>query len=204
MPSPQRVHQRAEHCDASRSGSQRCRPPRLSLPSFVILRCKAVLRLPATVGCAVLLALCGCGQVDASRLSDAPSSAPAQPEPAASPTSPPTAPATVTPASAAPQPQTQAPPPAPPPPTISVAFASGSVTVSVTGIAGGGHQVHVHRDCSGNPNLHITTLGDVFVNPDGSGSRTFSLAPSLRGRGFDLLVYPLGASQGPPTLCTGI
>jgi hypothetical protein len=44
----------------------------------------------------------------------------------------------------------------------------------------------------------------VFVNPGGSGSRTFSLAPSLRGHGFDLLVYPLGASQGPPTLCTAI
>jgi len=80
----------------------------------------------------------------------------------------------------------------------------GSVTVSVTGIASGAHQVHVHRDCSGNPNLHLTTLGDVFVNGDGSGSRTLSLAPSLRGRGFDLLVYPVGASQGPPTLCTGI
>jgi hypothetical protein len=44
----------------------------------------------------------------------------------------------------------------------------------------------------------------VFVNPGGSGSRTFSLAPSLRDHGFDLLVYPLGASQGPPTLCTAI
>ena len=77
-------------------------------------------------------------------------------------------------------------------------------TVSVTGIANGAHQVHVHRDCTGNPNLHVTTLGTVFAQPDGSGSRTFSLAPSLRGRGFDLLVYPLGASQGPPTLCTGI
>src|SRR5262249_16076682 len=114
VPSPQRVHQRAEHRDASRSGSQRCRPPRLSLPSFVILRCKAVLRLPATVGCAVLLALCGCGQVDASRVSDAPSSAPAQPEPAASPTSPSPAPATVTPASPTPHPPTHAPPPPPP------------------------------------------------------------------------------------------
>ena len=97
------------------------------------------------------------------------------------------------------------PPPAPAPqPAISLTFAPGSVTVSVIGIANGAHQVHVHRDCTGNPNLHITTLGDVFVNPGGSGSRTFSLAPSLRGRGFDLLVYPLGASQGPPNLCTGI
>lgn len=87
---------------------------------------------------------------------------------------------------------------------ISLAFGMGTVTVSVTGIANGAHQVHVHRDCTGNPNLHITTLGDVFVNPDGSGSRTFSLPASLRGRGFDLLVYPLGASQGPPNLCAHI
>jgi hypothetical protein len=34
--------------------------------------------------------------------------------------------------------------------------------------------------------------------------RTFSLPVSLRGRGFDLLVYPLGASQGPPDLCAAI
>ena len=102
-------------------------------------------------------------------------------------------------------PQAVQPPPAPAPqPAISLTFAPGSVTVSVIGIANGAHQVHVHRDCTGNPNLHITTLGDVFVNPGGSGSRTFSLAPSLRGRGFDLLVYPLGASQGPPNLCAGI
>ena len=80
----------------------------------------------------------------------------------------------------------------------------GSVSVSVTGIANGPHQVHVHRDCTGNPNLHITALGDVFVNPDGSGSRTFSLPASLRGRGFALLVYPVGASQGPPNLCAHI
>src|SRR5262249_60528475 len=165
VPSPQRVHQRAEHRDASRSGSQRCRPPRLSLPSFVILRCKAVLRLPATVGCAVLLALCGCGQVDASRLSDAPSSAPAQPEPAASPTSPPTAPATVTPASAAPQPQTQAPPPAPPPPPISVAFASRSVTAPAPGIPGGGPQGPVHRHCRRHPHPHIPAPADGYREP---------------------------------------
>jgi len=181
------------------------RPHRLSLPTCVIHRWKVVLRLPATVGCAVLLALCGCGQVDASRLAEAPSSAHVQPGRGASPTPAPTAPAKVTPPSPAPPTPTQAPPPAPPPsPTISLAFGSGSVTVAVAGIANGGHEVHVHRDCSGNPNLHITTLGDLFVNADGSGSRTFSLAPSLRGRGFDLLVYPPGASQGPPTLCTGI
>jgi hypothetical protein len=42
------------------------------------------------------------------------------------------------------------------------------------------------------------------MNPDGLGSQTFLLAPSLRGRGYDLLVYPLGALQGPPTFCTGI
>ena len=89
-------------------------------------------------------------------------------------------------------------------PTISLAFGLGSVTVSVTDIASGAHQVHVHRDCSGNPNLHITTLGNLFVNADGSGSRTFSLGPSLRGRGFDLLVYPVGASQGLPALCASI
>jgi hypothetical protein len=95
-------------------------------------------------------------------------------------------------------------PPAPPGPAISLAFGSGSVTVSVTGIANGAHQVHVHRDCTGNPGLHITTLGNVIVRPDGSGSGTFSLAPSLRDRGFDLLVYPLGASQGTPALCRRI
>jgi hypothetical protein len=86
--------------------------------------------------------------------------------------------------------------PAPSAPAISLSFGPGSVTVSVTGIANGAHQVPVHRDCTGNPNLHITTLGEVFVNPDGSGSRTFWLAPSRRDRGFDLLVYPLRASQG--------
>ena len=160
-----------------------------------------MVRLPATVGFAVLLSVSGCSQVGASRLSDAPSSPPPRSEAAASPTLAPSAPAAVTMAAPAPRPPNQAPPT---PPTISLAFGPGSVTVSVTGVASGGHQVHVHGDCSGNPTLHITTLGDVFVNADGAGSRTFSLAQSLRGRGFDLLVYPLGASQGPPTLCVGI
>jgi hypothetical protein len=74
----------------------------------------------------------------------------------------------------------------------------------VSGIANGAHQVHIHRDCSGNPNLHITTLGNVFVNPGGSGSQTFSVSASLRAHGYDVLVYPLGASQGPPNLCSSI
>jgi hypothetical protein len=164
-----------------------------------------VLRSVVTVGCIVLLGMCGCGQASASHPADVPSSGPAQPASAASPSAATSAPAKGPPAQEPSPPlPAQAPPPAPPVPTISLAFGPGSVTVSVTDIASGAHQVHVHRDCSGNPNLHITTLGTVFVNTDGSGSRTFSLAPSLRGRGFDLLVYPLGASQGPPTLCTGI
>jgi hypothetical protein len=155
-----------------------------------------VLKLLVTVGCAVLLAMSGCGQARvANRPADQASSPAAQPAPASSPTLAPAPLATVTPT---------LPPPPPPAPPISLSFGPGSVTVSVSGIANGAHQVHVHRDCTGNPNLHITALGDVFVNPDGSGSRTFSLPPSLRGRGFDLLVYPLGASQGPPTLCTAI
>lgn len=162
-----------------------------------------MLKVMVTLGCAVLLGTSGCGQADASRPGAVPSAAPAQPASTASPTPATSVPSTVAPAQPAPPPPTQAPPP-PPVPTISLAFGMGSVTVSVTGIASGAHQVHVHRDCSGNPNLHLTTLGDVFVNADGSGSRTFSLASSLRGRGFDLLVYPLGASQGPPTFCTGI
>src|SRR5262245_60522627 len=160
-----------------------------------------MLKLLSTLGCAVLLALSGCGQaVVSNRPSDQASSPAAQPAPASTPT---LAPATPAPATPPPAPSTPA-PAAPPAPAISLSFGPGSVTVSVTGIASGSHQVHVHRDCTGNPNLHLTTLGDVFVNPDGSGSRTFLLAPSLRGRGFDLLVYPLGASQGPPTLCAGI
>lgn len=162
-----------------------------------------MLRSLVTVGCTVLLGMSGCGQTDASRPANAPSSG--QPALAASPTAATSAPATAPPPQQpAPPPPAQAPPPAPPMPTISLSFGLGSVMVSVTDIASGVHQVHVHRDCSGNPNLHITTLGNLLVNADGSGSRTFSLGPSLRGRGFDLLVYPLGASQGPPALCEGI
>jgi hypothetical protein len=155
-----------------------------------------VLKLLLTIGCGVLLAMSGCDQAAvANRPPDRASSPAAQPTPASSSTLAPAPLARATPA---------LPSPPPPVPAISLSFGPGSVTVSVTGIANGAHQVHVHRDCTGNPNLHITTLGDVFVNPDGSGSRTFSLAPSLRDRGFDLLVYPLGASQGLPTLCTAI
>ena len=161
-----------------------------------------MLRLLLTIGCTVAVALSGCDQATvAARRAGHPSStaapaASAAPAATAMPTAPPTAPP-----APAPAPAQQ---PAPPAPAISLSFGAGSVTVSVSGIANGAHQVHVHRDCTGNPNLHITTLGNVFVNPDGSGSQTFSLAPSLRGRGFDLLVYPLGASQGPPNLCAGI
>jgi hypothetical protein len=153
-------------------------------------------RLVPAVGLMVLVAMSGCGQAAVSDQRPAAASSPAAP-PAT------TLPATVPP-TATPAPPTPTPAPTPPPPAISLAFGSGSVTVSVGGIANGAHQVHVHRDCTGNPNLHITTLGNVLVNSDGSGSQTFSLAPSLRGHGFDLLVYPLGASQGPPSLCTGI
>jgi hypothetical protein len=164
-----------------------------------------VVKLLSTVGCAVLLAMSGCGQaVVANHPSDQASPPAAQPAPVSSPTQAPAPLAPATPAPPVPTPAPPTPPPAPPAPAISLSFGPGSVTVSVAGIANGAHQVHVHRDCTGNPNLHITTLGDVFANPDGSGSRTFSLAPSLRNRGFDLLVYPLGASQGPPTLCAGI
>lgn len=160
------------------------------------LQRKIVLKILLTVGCGVLLATSGCGQAAVTnRPADQASSPAAQPAPTSSPTLASAPLATATPA---------LPLPPPPAPVISVSFGPGSVTISVTGIANGAHQVHVHRDCTGNPNLHITTLGDVFVNPDGSGSRTFLLAPSLRDRGFDLLVYPLGASQGPPTLCTAI
>src|SRR5947207_681025 len=38
----------------------------------------------------------------------------------------------------------------------------------------------------------------------GPGSQTFSLPASLRGHGYALLVYPVGASQGTPTLCAGV
>jgi hypothetical protein len=85
-----------------------------------------------------------------------------------------------------------------------VLLVPGTVAVSVTGLASGSHEVHVHRDCTGNANLHVTTVGSLLVNAAGAGSQTFSLAASLRGRGFDLLVYPLGASQGQPDLCASI
>ena len=87
---------------------------------------------------------------------------------------------------------------------MSALLGPGTVAVAVTGLAPGSHEVHVHRDCTGNPNLHVTTLGSLIVSAAGSGSQTFSLEASLRGRGFDLLVYPLGASQGPPDLCASI
>jgi hypothetical protein len=87
---------------------------------------------------------------------------------------------------------------------MSVLLGASTVAVSVTGLAAGSHEVHVHRDCTGNPDLHVTTLGSLLVNAAGAGSQTFSLDASLRGRGFDLLVYPLGASQGQPDLCTSI
>lgn len=152
-------------------------------------------RLLLTLGCAALLAGAGCGQTApvASRAADRASSPPAAATPVPTPVP-----------TATPVPPTPTPAPTPVPPALSLAFGAGSVTVSVSGIANGAHQVHVHRDCTGNPNLHLTTLGNVFVNPDGAGSQTFALAASLRGRGYDLLVYPLGASQGPPTLCTSI
>jgi len=159
-------------------------------------------RLLPAIGCVVLLAISGCGQVPVANHQPARANTPAAV--AVAPTLAPTptpAPPTPTPAPTAPPPT---PAPAPPAPSIALAFGAGTVTVSVTGIATGAHEVHVHRDCTGNPNLHITTLGDVLVNSDGSGSRTFSLAASLRGAGYDLLVYPLGASQGPPNLCAGI
>ena len=149
--------------------------------------------------CAALLAVTGCGQAPvATHPAARVSPAAARPTPTAAPATP--AP-TPTPA-LTPVPPTPA--PTPPPPTISLAFGPGSVIVSVTGIATGAHQVHVHRDCTGNPNLHITTLGNVFANSDGAGSAPFQLAASLRDHGYDLLVYPLGASQGPPNLCAGI
>jgi len=154
-------------------------------------------RLLLTVAAVTFLAMTGCGQ---SAVAAKPSERTIAPASQAPPTSTPT----VAPPTATPAPPTPTPTPAPPAPMISLAFGTGTVTVSVAGIATGAHQVHVHRDCTGDPNLHITTLGDVFVNSDGSGSRPFPLSTSLRGRGFDLLVYPLGASQGPPTLCTAI
>lgn len=152
-----------------------------------------VRRILATAGCMMLLVLSGCG---ATTVADR-----AAVRPAASPSVAATPVPTPTPA---PIPVPPTPTPAPPAPAIALAFGTGSVTVSVSGIANGAHQVHVHRDCTGNPNLHLTTLGNVFVNPDGAGAQTFSLAPSLRNRGFDLLVYPPGATQGTPSLCAAI
>jgi hypothetical protein len=154
-------------------------------------------KLLLTIGGAVLLATAGCAQA---AVATRPA---AQAKPVATQAAPTPTP-TAVPATPAPTPVPPTPTPAPPAPTISLAFGTGSVTVSVAGIATGAHQVHVHRDCTGNPNLHITTLGDVFVNSDGAGSAPFALAASLRGHGYDLLVYPLGASQGPPSLCAAI
>jgi hypothetical protein len=159
-------------------------------------------RLPRTLGCAVVLAVVGCGQTAVANHTAGQAGQQAQavvqaaaPVPTATP-APTPPPPTPTPA--------PTPPPTPPPPAIALAFGASTVTVSVSGIANGGHQVHVHRDCTGNPNLHVTTLGTEFVGPDGTGSATFSLPASLRGRGLDLLVYPLGASQGPPSLCAAV
>ena len=165
-------------------------PMRYYFPTMVLRR------LTPAACCLVLLALAGCGQAPvATRAAGLSSSATA-----AAATAAPTVAPTPTP--------TPVPTPTPPPaPALSLAFGAGNVTVSVMGIATGSHQVHVHRDCTGNPNLHITTLGNVFVSSAGassSGSQTFALPASLRGRGYALLVYPLGASQGPPSLCTGI
>ncbi len=148
-----------------------------------------------TVGFGLLLATTGCGQ-GATATGPSPGAAvqsTALPATAPTPTASPVP--TLAPASATARPAV---------PGISIVPGQGTVTVSVSGIANGAHQVHVHRDCSGNPNLHLTTLGNVFVNPMGSGSQTFSVPASLRGRGFDLLVYPVGASQGPPDLCAAI
>ena len=160
-------------------------------------------RLTPAACCLVLLALAGCGQAPvatrAAGLASSATAAPPTAAPTVAPTPAPTPVPTPTPAPATPTP--------PPAPALSLAFGSGNVTVSVMGIATGSHQVHVHRDCTGNPNLHITTLGNVFVSSAGassSGSQTFALPASLRGRGYALLVYPLGASQGPPSLCSGI
>jgi hypothetical protein len=162
-----------------------------------------VLKLLLTLGCAAILATAACGQAAVSQRPNGPgSSLVAQPAATAAAAATPAPPApTPTPA---PTPVPPTPTPAPPAPTIALGFGPGTVTVSVTGIANGSHEVHVHRDCTGNPNLHIVTLGTEFVGPDGTGSRTFSISSTLRGRGFDLLVYPLGASQGPPSLCAAV
>jgi hypothetical protein len=156
-------------------------------------------KLLLATGCAALLAIAGCGQAPVANHPAAPvNSTAARATPTPAPATPAPTPTPV------PTPVPPTPAPTPPPPTISLAFGPGSVTVSVTGIATGAHQVHVHRDCTGNPNLHITTLGNVFVNSDATGSAPFQLAASLRDHGYDLLVYPLGASQGPPNLCAAI
>jgi hypothetical protein len=155
-----------------------------------------VLELLLAAACAVLLVASACGQTTLADHPAARANAASAPPATAPPPTPTPAPV--------PTPVPPTPTPAPPAPALSLSYGAGTVMVSVTGIATGGHQVHVHRDCTGNPNLHLTTLGTVFVNSDGTGTRTFSLPASLRGHGFDLLVYPIGASQGPPTLCTGI
>jgi hypothetical protein len=155
------------------------------------------LKLLLATTCVALLAMAGCGQATVAN------NAAARTSPVPTHAAPPPAP-TAMPATPAPTPVPPTPAPTPTPPTISLAFGPGSVTVSVAGIATGAHQVHVHRDCTGNPNLHITTLGNVFVNSDGAGSAPFTLGASLRDHGYDLLVYPLGASQGPPSLCAAI
>jgi len=87
---------------------------------------------------------------------------------------------------------------------MSVSFGQGSITVSVSGLEGGAHLVHIHRDCTGDPARHVTTLGVLLVDASGSGSRVFALAASLTGRGLFVLVYPLGASQGPPDVCASV
>jgi glucose/arabinose dehydrogenase len=154
-------------------------------------------KLLLATGCAALLAMAGCAQAPVAN------HAAARTSPESTQAAPPPTP-TAAPATPVPTPVPPTPAPTPPPATIALAFGPGSVTVAVTGIATGAHQVHVHRDCTGDPNLHITTLGNVFVNSDGAGSAPFQLAASLRDHGYDLLVYPLGASQGPPSLCAAI
>src|SRR5438270_77200 len=148
-------------------------------------------KLPAALACVILLAASACGRSPGTGArTGAPSSTAAQP-------------ASIPPSAAAP-PAAAAQAPQAPTPSMSVVLGAGTVAVSVTGLASGAHEVHVHRDCTGNPDLHVTTLGSLLVNAAGAGSQTFSLDASLRGRGFDLLVYPLGASQGQPDLCTRV
>src|SRR5215831_15298166 len=158
------------------------------------------------VGFAALLVASACVQDAPSavqstgpRLSATPPSSPSSP--AATLETPPPTPATAATSAATPAPPAASEAPAR---AVSVSFGPGSITVSVSGLAGGAHLVHVHRDCTGNPARHVTALGVLLVDRSGSGSRVFALATSLTGRGLFVLVYPLGASQGPPDVCASI